>query len=233
MDDPWKNAPSDLDKRVQQCVQRAGKLKIPEDRLVKYARMLIAAEEVLAHRAWMEQSTRDTVALVAAAEHGIYENDPKKARAAYAAARQAQREVFNSATALANRLVRFEELLKLRHRSLQVDAASKFPLADVLAASNVIRSFAAATTPHPNNLAEVTLAKSELSLTKAGHAFLWWRTCIEPYGGKWDHMYALARQWHLTDARDLETFRRLVRKSKPIRVQGGTFILGCPPWALS
>jgi hypothetical protein len=37
MNDPQVNAPDDLDDRVHQYVRRAGKLKIPEDRLAKYA----------------------------------------------------------------------------------------------------------------------------------------------------------------------------------------------------
>jgi hypothetical protein len=171
-------------------------------------------------------------ARVAAAEHGIHEEDPEAARAAYAQARKAQRELFNSATGLAKRLQGFEELLKLKYQWLQIDVASKFPLPDVLAACNLLTSFATATTPHPNNLAEVKMAKSELSLTIQGHTLLWWRTYLPPYKGKWQDLHALARRWRLTDTHDLEAFQRQVRKSRPVKdASGMTHILRCPPWA--
>jgi hypothetical protein len=233
MGDPWTNPPEGLDLLVQRYVRKAGKLNISPDLLAKYARILIAAEEVVAERERSEQSVQDETARVAAAEHGVYEDDPQKARKAYKAARQRQQALHNSATALAGTLAQFERVLKARHGSLQVEVADKFPLADILAASNFIREFAAATTPHPADLAEIKFAKSELSLTLPGHTFMWWRNYVPKYRGQWNDMYALARCWRLTDAQGLDTFQRRVKKLKPSKdSQGRNWILGCPPWAI-
>lgn len=232
MDDPWKTVPEDLELRLRQHVQKAGRLNLEPSLLAKYARVHIAAEEIISHRAKGEQEVRDMQARVAASEHGIHEDDPKKARAGYAAACRIQQQVHASATGCSQRLTKLEGLLETRYSSLQVDVRDKFPLPGILAASQLIRDFAAATAPH-GRWAEVKFAKSELSLTVSGHTFLWWWTRIPRYNGKWKDMYALARCWHMTDARDLDTFERVVRKQKPKPdSQGGTWILPCPPWAL-
>jgi hypothetical protein len=116
---------------------------------------------------------------------------------------------------------------------LKLDVADRFPLEAIVAAAKLVRDLAAATVPG-NNLAEIRIAKSEFSRTVAGHTFLWWIAYTPRYKGKWDHLYQLARCWRLTDSKDLEAFKRLVRKVKPAPdPQGGTWILRCPPWALS
>jgi len=234
MTDPWIDAPEDLEPRLQKHLRLAARANLPPDLVGRYARIHIAAEEVVRHRLRKEQEVREETVRVAALEHGIYEQDAKKARRAYAAARQGQREVYASATGMAQRLAKFGRLLETRHRYLQVDVAARFPLSRIVAASKLMQDFALATKPHPANLAEVKFAKSELSLTEFGHTFTWWRTEVPRYKDKWNDMHLLARCWRLTGTDDLETFQRLVRKLKPERDrQGRTWILGCPPWALS
>ena len=169
--------------------------------------------------------------LVAASQHGIEEKDPKKARAAYAAATRAQQAIHGSATGIANRFVKFERVLNAGHRLLQVDVGAKFPLASLLEATELIKQFAIATAPHPN-WADMKMAKSELSLPPSGHAFVWWRKYMR-YPGQWQDMFTLARLWHLTNAKDIDTFKRLARKMTPTKdPEGRTVILRCPPWAL-
>lgn len=232
MGDPWKNVPGDLEHRVQQKAKRAESLGIAGDLVAKYARILIAAEEVVSNRAQEEQDVRDEATSVAAAEHGIYEDDPQKARASYATARKSERQLYNSVAGLAKTLIRFEKVLKAGHRFLQVDVSRKFPLEAILGASSFIKAFAQATIPHPANLAEIEITKSEFSLTLANHTFLWWNTYVAHYEGRWEHMHALARCWNLTKVKDVEDFRRMVVKVKPTLGDGGGWILGCPRWAI-
>ena len=232
MNDPQNAAPETLAQRVQKMVERARKLGISNDLVAKYARMVIAAEEVVAYRAATERLILDEMAIVAALEHGICESDPEKARVLYAAARKAQLELHNSAKGVALRIGHFKKQLAARHGSLQVDAAGRFPLDDVMAACDFIAGFAAATAPHPSNLAVVKFAKSELSFTKEGHALQWWQQCMPKYKDKWGDMHKLALCWHLTFAKDIRTFQRGVRKLRPVKtLPQGTWMLRCPPWA--
>jgi len=212
----------------------AAELGIANDLVVRYARILVAAEDVLASRAELEEETKAKVVQVAAAEHGIEERDPKKARAAYSAARQAQQEIHNSVKGCASRLSRLEDLLRERYRLIQVDVANRFPRKDILAAIELIKAFAAATAPHPHNLAEVKMIKSDLSLSRAGHTLLWWRLMTPPHRFHWADTYALALCWRVSDAKDIAEFKRRCRKLRPKpNSLGMASILGCPPWACS
>jgi hypothetical protein len=228
---PWDSAPQNLEKRIQDLVRRANGLGIERDLVARYARILIAAEEIIEEREADLTETRDEVARVAVLEHGISEAEPRKARRAYAQARQAQQEIYNSALALATKLDRFQTLLAQHHSLLQVEVHGQFPLARITEACKVIQDFAKATLPHPSNLAEVKFAKSPLSLSKAGHTFIWWRNRMPNYEGKWKDMHLLARRWHLSDAKDVATFQRSVRKHKGEKVGDRTIFLPPPPWA--
>jgi hypothetical protein len=232
MNDPWKVPPESLNQRVSDYVKKAGKLEIPEDRLRKYARILIAAEEVLKHRDGLDREARDITALVAASEHGFDTNDPGEARAAYAAARKAQQELHASSSGCAKRLEKLRELIETRHRRLRIGVASKFPIQDLAAAIELLQAFASATAPG-RNLTDFKMAKSELSQTALGHSLMWWRIYIPRFRGQWVEMHELARRWRLTDAKNVETFKRLARKFKPVRAPEGMLsALRCPPWAL-
>jgi hypothetical protein len=233
MTDPWKEQPAELGDRIKDLLRRASKLNLEPQLIDEYARIFMAAQEVVAQRDRDEQRTSDIVACVAAGEHGIYTDDPVKARTAYASARVAQQRVHASASGCSGRLTKLEKLLETHHHALQEDVASRFPLKDLLAAVHLVREFASATAAR-NNLAEFKMQKSELSRTIAGHTFLWWHAYLPRYKGKWSNMYSLARCWRLTDAKDLEAFQRIVRKVRPApHPDGGTVILRCPPWALS
>jgi len=233
MDDPWKIPPANLEDQVKRYVRLATKKAINPDLVKAYARILIAATEVVAHRGRLEQATRDEVARVAAGEHGIYTDDPVEARKVYNAARRAQQEVHASAKACSTRLIRLQGLVQKRYESLPTDVVAEFPLDDVIAATEFIRRFATKTAPHPVNLAEFKMTKSDLSQTAAGHTFLWWRYYVPGHKGKWIDMHDLACCWRLTGAEDLGTFKRSVRKLKPEKdLLGRPSILRCPPWAL-
>jgi hypothetical protein len=198
-----------------------------------YARIVVAAEEVIKHREHLEQSAHDLMAITAAAEHGVETQDPTKAAQVYAEARVAQQQIYASAKALSVKLARFEDVLKERYKLLPGSVAGRFPIERVLEAGRLIHEFAAASKPAPSNILKFKVAQSEVSLTKEGHTFLWWRRFIEKYDGQWSDMYHLSVCWRLTDAKDLCTFQRRVRKLKPIKDSlGMTWILGCPPWAL-
>lgn len=232
MSDVWEKAPEDLEVRIGTYAKKAKTLKIPEDRVAQYARILIAAEEVVAARLRDEQRIRDETVLGAAAMHGFSGRDPEKARVAYARARKAQAELHNSAGGLVKRLATFERLLNEHHETLYFDVANRFPSNLLIGAIQLLREFAASISDF-HNFAEIKIARSELSLTIPGHTFMWWRKLIPRYPGQWSDMYALAQCWRLTDATCIDTFQRTVRKLKPERdSQGRTFILGCPPWAL-
>jgi hypothetical protein len=233
MSDTWKDGPpADLDLRVQRLLGRAKKLGIDGDLLVKYARLVIAAEEVLADREKGLRETRGESAILAAAQHGIWEDDPARAKVAYQTARKGERQLHNSARALASKLAGFEKVLTPRYPYIQNEAASKFPLEKLLDACQLLREFATATTPFADNLLEFKFAKSPLSLTKEGHALQWWHLRMPKYVRKWENMYALARCWHLSAAKDIIDFRRVVRKLPQEKtLNAGTFYLGCPPWA--
>ena len=233
MDDPWKVRPATLDEQVERYERQARKLNIKPELLKKYARILIAATKVVAHRHHGEQETRDLVACVAAGEHGILTIDPVKARKAFADARRVQQQVHASAEACSLKLTRFQRLLETRYESLPTNVKSEFPLDKVIVASEVIHGFSKATKPNKTKLAEVKFTQSELSLTAAGHTLLWWREFVPTHKGYWNERYRLAICWKLTKAKDIETFQRHVRKLhfKP-DAMGRTYVLRCPPWAI-
>ena len=231
MNDPSKNIPKELKPRVAQLVTSARNLDIKPALRLKYARMFVAAEAMVADLEARLQSIRNQVAIIAAFEHGILEDDPEKARAAYARARQAQQEIHTSATHLSARLTKFEGLIKGGHGLLRTDVAAEFALADIISATAFIRRLAAATKPNPANLAEVKFTKSEFHRTVAGHTFFWWRTLVPQDQRRWKEMHALALCWRLTDVQDSGDFRRMVLKLKPFQVLGVTFRTRCPPWA--
>ena len=183
MSDPWDTMPEGLDGRVEAYLKKAAKLAITPDLVKKYALIVVAAEEVLLHRDEMLRATREEAIQVAALEHGIDEPDPKKARKAYSAARQGHQTIHTSAKSCAKNVSRFEIVLTRRYKSLQVDVAGRFPLNDLVAACKLIRDFAEATKPHPHDLGKVKFAKSPLSLTAAGHTFVWWRKVANQYRG--------------------------------------------------
>jgi hypothetical protein len=232
MHDPWSTPPENLESRVSVYVKKASALGLPEALVRKYARILIAAEEVTAHRDRGKQETRDKMAIIAAAEHDCYTVDPEKARAAYAAARKAQQEIHGSATGCAVRLGKLKALLETRHSAVQIDVVAEYTIEKLISAIQLIEAFASATVLRPNLLA-FKIAKSELSETIPGHAFMWWRWYVPRYRGQLKDIHNLGRVWRLTDTRDVEVFERLVRKLKPVQdLEGGTYILRCPPWAL-
>jgi hypothetical protein len=232
MDDAWNSPPTDLDKRIHKYTKQAAGLGVRPDLIKKCARIAIAAQHIAHYQAQQEQETRDDMARVAAFEHGVIEEDPHKARAAYAKARQRHQAIHNSARGLANRIKKFEDLLKPGYRSMSGTLREKFTLAEIVAACDLLNRFAVESTPHPNNLAEVKFAKSELHGSAAERTFLWWRYYLRDPRPTWQEMFELSRRWNLTEARDISDFRRRVRKAKPVKTQVGTFILPCPPWAL-
>jgi hypothetical protein len=230
-DDPWKFRPRDLDYRVVMLAKRAKELKVPADRLRKYTLIRIAAEEVLAHRARLEQKARDELAIAAASDHGVFTDDPKKASTAYAQARKAQQEVHASSVGCARRLEKLQNLLATRHKSLPRRVAKDFPIEKITSAISVIQGFAAASAP-ARNVLNFKMAHSDLSFTEAGHTYFWWRFYI-PGKGRWQERYDLAFCWRLTDADCLENFKRQVKTLKSVRVDARmTSFLPCPPWAL-
>ena len=231
MSDVFEVTPEDVEERVQHFVKIAQNSMIPEYRLTKYARMLVAAEEVVLARGRDEQEVRDKSAIFAAAVHGIPESDPDKARAAYAEARKAQNEVHESAKSCALKVDHLKEILKPRFVSLHFEVAHKFPLENILSACELIKDFAAATAL-TKSLVNVAIAKSELSLSAPSHALVWWRYYVEWYRGKWNDMHTLACCWHLSEAKDLSEFQRRVRTLARTRDELGRIaILGCPRWA--
>ncbi len=233
MTDPWKEQPADLGDRIKDLLRRASKLNLEPELIDQYARIFIAAQEVVEQRDRDEQKTSDIVACVAAAEHGIYTDDPVQARTAYASARAGQQQVYASASGCAGKLTKLERLLEMHYRQIRVDVAERFPLKDLVGAVHLVRDFAAAAAPG-KNLATFKMQKSELSRTIAGHTFSWWFYYVPRYKGKWADMHSLARCWHLTDVESREAFKRSIRKVRPApNPQGGTIILSCPPWALS
>ena len=232
MNDPWENRPTELEEQVERYVKRAAKVSVGADLIKKYARILIAAETVLAYREHSEHTTRDNMALLAASEHGISTDDLATARKCYAAARIAQQQVHASATGCSRRLTTLEKLLETHYDSLRHPVIDQFPIKEIATASRLIRDFASATALGPN-LADITMTKSPLSHTAPGHAFVWWRRFVPEYKHKWIDMHALARCWRLTDAKGVGTFKRRVQKLKPEKdLQGVPYILRCPPWAL-
>jgi hypothetical protein len=226
--DPFKHAPENLESLIQEHVQRAKGLAIEESLVFRYARILIAADEVVKDRI----RRIDRQSLRAAAEHGVFVTDPAKARLAYSAARRNQQQIHNSVTGCSKKLRKFDQVLSARYKSLPQDVISHFPLEEIRAASERLHTFASATALQPN-LLNPGMARSPLSLTKSQHALIWWRSCIPHYRGKWHDMHTLARRWRLTNTKDLDHFKRLIRKPRPeLDIAGRPWILGCPPWAL-
>jgi hypothetical protein len=225
-------APSDLEERTAKYVKLAATLLIAPDLVARYARILIAAEEVVSDRERTEREIRDESARIAALQHGVNpaDGDPKKARAAYARARKEQQAVHNSAKGLALQIERFERILEPRYGSMLIPFRQKFGLADITAACSLLKKVAAESAPHTTNLADVKIAKSSLSLSKAEHTYLWWRRYIQD--SRWEDMHGLARCWHLTNSKRLDDFQRRVRMVKPIDEIGEKWFLRCPPWAV-
>src|SRR5580658_4592421 len=93
VNDPWETRPAELEKLVERYVKRAAKASIDANLVRKYARILIAAETIVAYRVHSEHVTRDDMTLLAASEHGVYTDDVATARKGYAAGRVAQQQV--------------------------------------------------------------------------------------------------------------------------------------------
>jgi hypothetical protein len=215
-------------------VQQAQPLALPEERVTQFAHMLVAAEEVVSHRARALQHSYDAVAILSASEHGAHESDPQEARRAYGNARKAQQIIHNSVRGLACDVRKFEQLLSSKYDSLQRNVKEEYPLKDIVAACNLLKAFAAQTKLPPEGPLEITIRKKARGcLTKSGHAFQWWRAFMPQYSSKWNDMHSLARHWRLTDAKDLESFQRHVKRLEKIEIAGGvTTIMPCPRWAL-
>jgi hypothetical protein len=225
-------APKDLDERVRSLLGKADGLGISGDQLLRHARLLVAAQAVVADRDRIESRNRDELARVEALHYGVLASDTKAARAAIASGRIARQRVHVSASGCSKRLTRLVELLRMHYETLPFPLTAAIPIEDFEHALELIAALSNDTAPAPPTRSKLRMAKSPLSHTVAGHTFLWWRYCVKDKLD-WSAMHKLARCWHLTQSEDPQTFRRQVLKVKPeIDYWGVPCILGCPAWAL-
>jgi hypothetical protein len=80
-----------------------------------------------------------------------------------------------------------------------------------------------ATEPFEDYLkANERLCRSDFNATK--QAYIWWQHLGPANRGRWNDMHAVARTWGLTGIKDVETFRRYVRRKS----HGLASTLACP-----
>lgn len=128
-----------------------------------------------------------------------------------------------------------EKVLSRNFASLPQVTQEKFPPARIQAVVNMLTELVGHTEhigPNELNRRPPELDKTRgrtnppERLTLAKQTLLWWYFLVPSHPARWDEMYHLAKAWHLTASKDVESFRRYVLKC----AQGVTRLVDPPHW---
>lgn len=201
--------PPVLSEPIAGLVNKALKLGIHPDRLVKYAFLRATAErEAQGDAVSMEHAIRSKTELVGEL-HGLptgYRDDAE-ASGQYRRGRRARQQIAASLEGLLTRWRAFEAVLEKHGGELPAHLQPQFSHENLAGTRELLRGMQSVLTLGSDALSEKNRPRA---LSAGAQTYIWWRFVMARYRGKWNDMHQLARVWRLSDAKDVETFRSMV-----------------------
>jgi hypothetical protein len=137
--------------------------------------------------------------------------DPELAKLLNQKGREARQQVHSSARAAHRQLATLCRVYEQNFQGLPSHIQSTFPIAKLLECRDQILSLQRWADPGRNPLLAARKRKLSRGPTVPVLTYLWWRYLVEP-PATWEEMHSFAIAWRISDAEDVESFRRLVLK---------------------
>jgi hypothetical protein len=203
--------------RIASLVGRALQLPIHPTQLVKYAFLFAEAERQAKGDAVSEDHATRSRHELAGESHGLQTgySDTTKARQRYRCGRRARQQIAALLQGLLTNWERVEHVVLKHREELPVYLRPTFSNEELAGIHGRLAALGRAVRLGRDVLIEKCRGRK---LTVAAQTYTWWRFAMASYRGKWNEMHRLAVAWRLSDARDVETFRRMVvRISRGVR----------------
>jgi hypothetical protein len=204
--------PPTLGLRIDGLVEKARKLPIHPNRVVKYAFLLATAEQQASGDAVSKRQTRRSKGELAGELHGFPEGyeRPKAAIKQYRRNRRGRQQIHASLEGGLMKWETVEQVVRKHRLSLPVHHQAEFSderLGDVR--TRMLKMFRI-TVLDEQFLDEKSCGREPSVTTQT---YIWWNLAHARYRGKTNEMYELAKVWKLTAVKDVETFRSMVNQA--------------------
>jgi hypothetical protein len=200
-----------LRSRIDGLVEKAGKLTIHPNRVVKYAFLRATAEHQARGDAASEEHARRSKAELAGELHGFREGyrHPAEAIERYRRSRRGRQQIQASIEGCLRKWMAAEQVLRKHRLDLPVHQQAQFSEESLGGVRKLLLVMARTTVLDEEILGEKSRGR-EPNVTQ--QTYIWWHFSIPRYKGKTNEMYQLAKVWKLSAVKDVETFRSMVNQ---------------------
>ena len=200
-----------LSRRITELVTKAKPLAIEPNRVLQYAVLLVMtereAETEAVSKEHTERSWHELAGLIQGLDTGYRE--VQEAGTRYRRGRRARNDLGASLDGVITKFRNFQQLLESQRADLPVHNEGMLSPRTLEGIRKTLEKLRISLVLEDDVLAKKRRAPS-LSTTEKTYA-LWWFV-VPRYRGKWSDMHSLATAWRLSDAKDVETFRSMVKR---------------------
>jgi hypothetical protein len=210
----YSQLPAVIASRISFLAREALPQGIHPNRVLKFAYLYATAERLAqrdaASTAASIEHTRRSKLELAGQIHGLQTGyrDEVEARQRYRRGRRARQQIKASLEALLGRWRAFEQVVQKNRSELPVHLQSRFSNAILREVGRVLQSMGISTVLDEDDLTSEKGREPERS--EIAQAYIWWRSKLAPYRGKWSDMHQLAFAWHMSESASVTGFRTVV-----------------------
>jgi hypothetical protein len=199
-------------KRLERRLLRAEDLKMDPDRLLRYAQLLGYAEDRHAGERTSADHTRRARADIIGQMFGVaggYDR-PEEAIQHEHRARETGQQFCKIVEAAVHLMRKAEASLDKHPDHFTQGLRVNYPRNRITEMRVFWTRLAAAANPHKTSYQREEPMRQFASVSLL--VLTSWKHSVPDYDGKWQDMYALARLWHVSNSKDLDSFMRYVRR---------------------
>jgi hypothetical protein len=198
--------------RIEALVRKALHLAISPARLFKYAFLLEHAESQMQGEEVSEDHKARSQLELAAALHGLPADypDPAEVMRRYKAGRRARQQIKASIDAVVGEWRRLEQVVQRHRAKLPLHLHSRFTNETMSDVQKVLHKMGNATVLDEEDL--VNKKDGERKLSPTAQTYVWWRSVLPTYRGKWNDMHQLAFAWKMSPTASVKRFRFVVER---------------------
>jgi hypothetical protein len=196
--------------RITELVTKALALGIDLDRVLQYAFLLTIVERrsqvEVSSEDHTDRSRHELAGQIQGLETGYW--DEQEAGTRYRRGRRARHRLGASLDGLIKKWRNFEQVARKHRVDLPVHNQRRLSAKSLEAVGKTLESLRTSLSLENDILKEQHPGRLSISVT----TYTFWRFKVPNYRGKSDDMYRLAVAWRLSAAKDVETFRAMVRR---------------------
>jgi hypothetical protein len=204
--------PSALASRISILMRQALPQGVRADRVLKFAFLYANAERFARGDSVSKDHTRRSKLELAGAIHGLQTGyrDDVEAKQRYRRGRQARQHTKASLESVLRPWRRFKQVVRKHRSELPEHVQPPFSDAILGGVAKALQNMGIAITCDEDDLA--TQPGNERERSEIAQAYIWWRSKIPQYRGKWNDMHRLAFAWKMSPTGSVKGFRTVVNR---------------------